>query len=86
MSLEQAQQFIERMKTDEAFRTKIMAEADVEARLNLAKVEGYDCTVEEIKSVSSELSDADLNTVAAGGWVYSCYSCPGLGGTCSSYC
>jgi len=87
MSLEQAQQFIERMKTDEAFRTKIMAVEEVDGRLNLAKAEGYDCTVEEIKSVSTELSDAELNSVVGAGvltWGYDpSYHCKSAyGGKC----
>ena len=67
MSLEQAKLFIERMKTDEAFRNKIMTVEDVAERLQLAKTEGYDCTEEEINTVSAESSDGDLEGVSAAG-------------------
>jgi predicted ribosomally synthesized peptide with nif11-like leader len=67
MSLEQAKLFIERLKTDEAFRAKIMAVVDVAERLRLANAEGFDCTEEEINTVSAEVSDADLEGVSAAG-------------------
>ena len=35
MSKEAAQAFVEKMKSDEAFRARVMAEEDVEARLAL---------------------------------------------------
>jgi predicted ribosomally synthesized peptide with nif11-like leader len=67
MSLEQAKKFIKRMKTEEAFRSNIMAVEDVADRQKLAKAEGYEFTEEEIKSVSAELIDAAMNSVSAGG-------------------
>jgi predicted ribosomally synthesized peptide with nif11-like leader len=35
MSAEQAQAFVEKMKSDEAFRARVMAEEDVDARMAL---------------------------------------------------
>jgi len=67
MSKEAAQAFIERMKSDEAFRAKVMAEEDVEARLALIHAEGFDCSVEEIGALQ-ELGDAELDAVAGGSW------------------
>ena len=67
MSQEQAKKFIERMKTDEAFKAKIMAVEDVAERIKLAKAEGFDFTEDEVKSMSAELSDAEVSAVA-GGW------------------
>ena len=67
MSLEQAKKFIKRMKTEEAFRSNIMAVEDVADRQKLAKAEGYEFTEEEIKSASAELSDAAMSSVSAGG-------------------
>ena len=66
MSMEQAKLFMERMAKDEAFRTKIMAAADVAERMQLAKTEGYDCTSEEIEQ---ELGDAAVEG-ASGGWTF----------------
>ncbi|NLG16491.1 MAG: Nif11-like leader peptide family natural product precursor [Fibrobacter sp.] len=59
MSLEQAQDFIERMKMDKAFWAKVMAAQDVAGRLSLAKANGYDFDQEEIKSVSAAFDESD---------------------------
>ena len=49
MSHEAAQAFIEKMKSDEAFRARVMAEQDEAARLKLINAEGFDCTVAEVE-------------------------------------
>jgi len=59
MSVEQAKEFIERMKTDRASWAKIMAAADVAGRLRLANAEGYDFTEKDIKSMSAEFDEID---------------------------
>ena len=61
-----AQRFIERTDTDEAFRAKVLAAPDVAARLALAAAEGYDVSEAEIERASAVLSDADLSGVAGG--------------------
>jgi len=66
MSKEAAQAFVEKMKSDEAFRAKVMAEEDVEARMALIVAEGFDCSAEEIGALQ-EIRDAELNGVVAGG-------------------
>ena len=66
MSVDQAKAFIEKMKSDEAFRARVMAEEDVEARLALIGAEGFDCSAEEIGALQ-ELGDAELAGVAGGG-------------------
>ena len=48
MSVEQAKAFIERMKTDEAFREKIMAIETPEERLKAIGAAGFEFTGEEI--------------------------------------
>ena len=48
MSLEQAKALIERMKTDEAFREKVMAIEDAAGRIACIQNEGYECTEKEI--------------------------------------
>lgn len=65
MSLEQAKLFIERTKTDEAFREKILALEEVADRLRLAKEEGYDFSEEEIKEAVGESGDTDVDDVSA---------------------
>ena len=66
MSVEQARKMIERLKTDEAFKARVMAIADLDGWLKLAAAEGFDCTKDELASVASELTESDLGTVCAG--------------------
>ena len=68
MSEDQAKAFVEKMKSDEAFRVRVMAEEDVEARMALIVAEGFDCSAAEI-GVLQELGDAELDGVAGGGWI-----------------
>ena len=67
MSQEAAKAFIERMKSDEAFRARVMAEEGVEARMALITAEGFDCSAEEIGALQ-EMNEAELDGVAGGGW------------------
>ncbi len=66
MSLDQARAFIEKMRSDEAFRNRIMAIEDVGARLVAASEAGFHFTEAEVKSVQCELSDDDLDKAAGG--------------------
>lgn len=66
MSIEVAKEVIEKLKTDEAFRTKVMAVEDLEERMKLIHDEGFDCTLEEVKEAAGNLSDDDLESVAGG--------------------
>ena len=52
MSTEQAQAFVERMKSDDAFRARVLAEEDVAARMEIIGAEGFDCSAAEIEAVS----------------------------------
>lgn len=66
MSLDQARAFIEKMKSDEIFRNRIMAIEDVDARLTAASDAGFEFTETEIKEIQSELSDDELDQAAGG--------------------
>ena len=66
MSKEAAQAFVEKMKSDEAFRERVMAVQDVEARMALIVAEGFDCSADEIGSLQ-ELAELDLSGVVGGG-------------------
>ena len=66
MSLDQARLFIEKMKSDEAFATRVMAIEDVAGRMACIQSEGFDCSEDEIKEVSGELTDAELDSAAGG--------------------
>jgi len=65
MSEEQAKACVERIKSDEAFRARVMAEEDVEARMALIVAEGFDCSAAEIGALQ-ELAELDLSAVVGG--------------------
>ena len=66
MSLDQARLFIERMKSDEAFSKRVMGIEDVAGRIACIQSEGFACSEAEIKEVSGELSDLELDGVQGG--------------------
>jgi len=71
MSLESAKAFVEKVKKNEDFRKKVNACKGNEARKAFALKEGFDFTVQEIKEVTSELtelSDDDINRIGAGSY------------------
>ncbi|WP_449258585.1 Nif11-like leader peptide family natural product precursor [Chlorobium limicola] len=57
MSIEQVKEFIEKMKTDEAFRQKVMAVEDAAGRIACIQSEGFDCTAEEINEAVCEVNN-----------------------------
>ena len=59
------------MKSDEAFRDRILAIEGVDARLAAARDAGFQVSEAEVKSVQSELTDEELDA-AAGGYRYGC--------------
>ena len=68
MSVDQAKAFLEKMKTDEPFRARVMAEEDVAARMALIAAEGFDCSAEEIGALQ-ELGEAELSGAVGRGGV-----------------
>jgi len=66
MSVDQARAFIEKMKSDEAFRDRIMAIEAVDARLAAVRDAGFEFTEAEINEVKSELSYEELDRVEGG--------------------
>jgi predicted ribosomally synthesized peptide with nif11-like leader len=67
MSIESAQAFLERMKTDEEFAKKISECKDVESHIALVNEEGFDFTKEEVLGLlQSELTDEELEGVSGG--------------------
>ncbi len=66
MSLESAKAFMEKLKSDEAFRSKVAACKNPEERLALAKQEGFTFTSEEFQQVKDQLSEEELETVVGG--------------------
>ena len=59
MSVEHAKAFIERMKTDEAFREQIMAIETPEERLKAIAAAGFECTGEEINEAGGATADVE---------------------------
>ena len=64
MSVEQAKAFIERMKSDEVFREKVMAIEDAAGRIACIQGEGFDCTAEEMNDAAAD--GMELGKVAGG--------------------
>lgn len=53
MSLQQAQVFIERMKSDKVFSECILKAENVEDRIAIARNEGFDCLEKDIKTLQA---------------------------------
>ena len=81
MSVDHAKAFVEKMKSDEAFRERVMAVEDVEARMALIRDEGFDCSAEEIGAAQDDW-DAELDDVVGGGQP----GCALYEPACSLYC
>lgn len=71
MSLEHAKAFIERIKSDEAFRMRIKAIADIDDRLAAVRNEGFIFSEVEIHEAYDELSDYELDNACGGVNVFS---------------
>lgn len=66
VSLDQAKAFIAKMKSDVAFKERVLAIEDLAERFKLIKSEGFECSEAEIREVAGELSDQELAAVAGG--------------------
>ncbi|WP_449258591.1 Nif11-like leader peptide family natural product precursor [Chlorobium limicola] len=72
MSVEQAKAFIEKMKTDEAFREQIMAIETPEERLKAIGEAGFDCTGEEINAAGVDVGDEAFYDLSGGYLLWTC--------------
>ncbi len=66
MSVDQAKAFNEKMKSDEAFRDRIIAIEGVDARLAAARDAGFQVTEAEVKELQSALTDDELDAAVGG--------------------
>jgi len=66
MTEEAARACVERMKTDDAFREKVLAAESVDERIAIINAEGFACTADELKAHADELGDAEMATVVGG--------------------
>ncbi|NTU54159.1 MAG: Nif11-like leader peptide family natural product precursor [Chlorobiaceae bacterium] len=67
MSVEHAKAFIEKMKTDEAFREQIMAIETPEERLKAIEGAGFDCTADDINVAGESFAG---EAVVGGGYYW----------------
>jgi predicted ribosomally synthesized peptide with nif11-like leader len=66
MSKRSAMAFIEKFKSDETFRHKIMAAKDDSERIRLINAAGFNCTAEEIDSLEQNLRDKGMDKICGG--------------------
>ena len=71
MSVENAKNFLERIKSDDSFRESIGKADSFEARAKLVKAAGYEFTKAEMEQAhpagsGGELSDEELESVSGG--------------------
>lgn len=78
MSKESAHAFIERMKADSEFATKIREFQKMDDVKSFIKHAGFEFTQEEMDGFCGELTDDDLDQVSGGKGS----SCPGAGTPC----
>ena len=72
---------IERLKSDESFRSRVLALEAPEARLELVRAEGFDVTVAEFAAQAALLSDTQLaQAVGAGSADCDTFRCSGYDG------
>ncbi len=68
MSIESANEFVERMKTDEDFRKEVGEKSSSEERMAFVTAAGFDFTKEELKTVREklQLTDEELEIISGG--------------------
>ncbi len=71
MSIESAKAFLERIHNDEDFRKELGGKVSAEERMKFAKAQGFDFTKDELDEVKGNLTDEELDAVAAGGFCLS---------------
>ncbi len=67
MSVESAKAFVAKMKTDEDFSKQVKECNTSDERIAFVNQAGFDFTAEEMKEVSGDLSDDELDSVAGAG-------------------
>lgn len=77
MSIESANAFLERIKTDEDFKKKVGWKKTAEERMKFVKSQGFDFTKEDIVSVRVQLTNDEL--VVGGDLVFMGTCCRAIG-------
>ena len=68
MSEEQLKSFLEKVKTDTSLQEKLKAAADANAVAAIAKEAGFSISADDLTKDQVELSEDELEGVAAGFW------------------
>lgn len=66
MSIEQAQAFIKKVQSDEDLTKKLSEAQDNDSKLEIARQEGFEFDLEEIKKAKDELGEDALFAVSGG--------------------
>jgi predicted ribosomally synthesized peptide with nif11-like leader len=74
MSVEQAEVFIEKMKSDDELKRRVLSIDDVGERIAYITSLGYSCTEAEIRQVQGLLTDEELSGAAGGCYCLSAYT------------
>ena len=67
MSEEQLKAFMEAVKADAGLQEQLKAAGDADAVVAIAKTAGFVITAEELERAQAEISEVELEGVAAGG-------------------
>ncbi len=67
MSEEQLKAFLEKIKTDASLQEKLKAAANADAVTAIAKEAGFSISADDLKKAQSEISEEELEGVAAAG-------------------
>jgi predicted ribosomally synthesized peptide with nif11-like leader len=72
MSIEQVQAFMEKVKNDEDLVKRLSEAQDNESKLEIARQEGFEFDLEDVKKAKEQITDDELYKVAGGGddWDY----------------
>lgn len=66
MAEEATQAFVGRMKSDAAFRDRVMGAKDTTERLEIIRAEGFECTEDDIAALARRLEDDEVTHVVGG--------------------
>lgn len=66
LGLDAAKKFLEKMKTDSEFVKAYLTCKEPKEIEDFLKKEGFDCSLDEIKELSAELTDDELQSIAGG--------------------
>jgi len=84
MSLESAQQFLQKIKTDTSFTDSLKQTKSLERKQFITNA-GFDFTDAELKEAREKVTDEELTAVAGGTWHPNCSNDGHCGRTCENH-